>query len=242
MQGIGSGLGDDVDHRACGTPDVGAGVVGIHLDLGNRIDRGTNADETLLALVVVHAINHFAVVLVGLTVGDNGGCDAPVIGTLARGDCVRLPLVHPGLQLNQVDEVASVEWQILHRLLGDHAAHGGTIGLQERRRCTHFHRLLNGTGLKFGIGAQTVTGGEVDIRNDKFLEALSLDRNHVMPWNQEIEDEIARPVRLGDGRDARPLVGQGYGCPRDCGAGTVRDCSEHVGSRDLRIRGELRAK
>src|SRR5262249_39909357 len=57
MEGVGAGLGDEVDNRATGAADFGRIVIGVDLDFLNGIDRRPEKNRELLTFVVVHAVD-----------------------------------------------------------------------------------------------------------------------------------------------------------------------------------------
>ena len=103
----------------------------IHLHFRDGINRRANSNKALLAFVVVHAFDHLVVEQVGLAVGRYDRRCTPVVRTVARADRTGLSRGEARLNLYQVDEVAPIQGQLLHRLLRDHAAHRGTVSLQE---------------------------------------------------------------------------------------------------------------
>ena len=127
-QVVGAGLGDDVDHGAAGAAVLGGERVRVDLEFLHRVlaelVRGTSGAGAADGLaeervVVVRPVDDQAVERAALT----GEAD------IAGADVAR----DAGREQREVDEVAAIDGQVLHRRFGDRRADLRAAGLEDRR-------------------------------------------------------------------------------------------------------------
>ena len=128
VQVVGAGLGDDVDHGATGAAILGGERVRVDLEFFYRVlaelIRGTSGAGAADGLaeervVVVRSVDDQAVERAALT------GEADVAGANIARDT--------GREQREVDEVAAVDGQVLHRRFGDRRADLRAAGLEDRR-------------------------------------------------------------------------------------------------------------
>ena len=111
---VGSALGDDVDDGTTGAACIGREGVGEDADFLNGIDGGTDADGSDDALVVVDSIDELVVDDLGLAVHGDRRAWTTIVWAGTAVDVVRLAFGRTGHNLDEIDEVSSVQRQFLY--------------------------------------------------------------------------------------------------------------------------------
>src|ERR1700760_2278516 len=125
MELVGSRASDEVDHAAGGPTGLGSVAVGLDGDLLNTFDVRLDSDGADDALVIIDAINYPVIKAAVLPVHRKaGGVGAAIVRASTAAESVALPLIGAGDERHELDEVASVEWQVLHCLGRDGRADG----------------------------------------------------------------------------------------------------------------------
>ena len=164
MQLIRPRFGDDVNHRARVTADVGAVEVGLDLELTHRIDRRPKGERKREALIVINTVIKKVIVAFAVTVGKDLVAGAAVVRARAAHDGSGGGFSHAiysGTERRQLDEVAAIQRQLVHQLPVDHRSHRRRLGFQERRMASHVYRFSRLTYLK----RQVHTSLLVDLEN-----------------------------------------------------------------------------
>jgi len=231
---VGARFGQDVHHRTGRAAGLGGVHVGLHLHLGDGVDRRPHADGADVALVVVHAVDQVVVDDVVLAVDRHGGGLAAIVGAVAARQRVGQPLVRAGHHAHQADDVAAVERQVLHRRLGQQRADSGAVGLHQRRLRGDGDVLGEGADGELRVDADAVAGRDPDVAAER-AEALQFDLDGVAADGQQREDVVAGVA--GDLRAgvAGGRVGDGHRRPGQRAAAGVGHPADHVGGGHLRL-------
>ena len=132
---------DDIDDAAGKPPELGAAVVGLHAELGDRLRaRGQHDDVAVGGILDRHSVE------VGGALVRRSAADLVVAGrehVLAGQAALAAPLWHDRWrQRDQVQHIAAVQRQLLHGAATHHDTKRGVFGLQHGRGTGH----LNGLG------------------------------------------------------------------------------------------------
>ena len=136
---VGARLDHVGDQGPAHIADIGRVVVRLDGDLGQRVGRRLIGHAIVERLVDVEAVDREVVGLLAVAVHERPvHVDAADVRETARvvGDGA-------GQEQRQLAGITAVERQRLHRGAGDDLAHGGGLGLQDRRRPGDFHHLLH---------------------------------------------------------------------------------------------------
>lgn len=192
-------------------------------------------DDERQAGVVVDAIVEIVVRVLPVAVHEQLGAGPQVVGPRAAHDraahagaCAR----DAGGESGQLDEVTSVERQILHLSFLDHAAEHGRLGFEQR--CGPLdHDGLAAADRQSQVNLRPLIDLQLHTRPLDPAEAGRFGGERVGTGLQRREDVVALVPGRGRAADAGGLVGQR---DRDTGhdaAGTIPDRADQVGGADL---------
>ena len=163
---IGAALQRHVDNGAAGAPVFGAEVVGLHLELGDRV--GTQLDGLVgVALiagvvgVVVHAVHLKIVEGAALPVDVERAF--PEVAVVRIHAQKRLPDARS--QQRQIGIIASVQRQIDHGRVVDHLSAVARIGFEHRDRVLHGHGLRHVADFQRQVHPLTGADGDGEVRH-----------------------------------------------------------------------------
>ena len=129
---VGAGAGNEADDASSGTACFRSVVVGLYGDLVDGFYDGSHANGSDDALVIVDTVDGVVVESVVLTVYREACGLTAIVGAATAGQSVPGTLVGAGDNLHQLNEVAAVQWEILHGLRRHSGAYRRAIGLQQR--------------------------------------------------------------------------------------------------------------
>ena len=182
MELVRSGAGDKVDHAAGRASGLRGIAVGLDGDLLNTFDVRLDADRADDAFVIVDSVDDPVVEGIVLPVdGEAGGVGPAIVGTAAAAEPVAGSFVGAGDQLHQLNEVAAVQGQVLHRFRGHRGAYCRAVSLEQRGLRGHLDDGGLGTELQMYVGTRTVPRLHGEVLGDRLLEAAGLHRNGVVP-------------------------------------------------------------
>src|SRR5262249_3954603 len=141
VEAVGSRLGQQIDDSAARPAHLGGVCIGVDLYFSDHVNRGADQDGELLPFVVVHAIDQLFVKRFVLTVCDDVGRLAPLVGPGAAQDRVGRPGGDADGALNQGYEIAAVQGQVLDGLRGEDCGEGGRVALQSGTLGLNLHGL-----------------------------------------------------------------------------------------------------
>ena len=233
MQLVRTRLGDDVDRRRAVAAELGGEVVGREPELLNqvdvRIDGGAAGRELV---VVVGAIEQEVVRAIALAVDECGIASR-------RASEHHIPWIGggAGLQLHQLERVASVQWQLGDTLLVHEVREAALFGVHKRRVPLHLNRLSDRADAHHEIEADGLPDRQQDAGLRQRLEPLQL-RLHLVGPARQVRDAVLS-ITL---RNRRPRVVRADIPRRDRhawqhAAARVFDGSGEICARCLRKRG-----
>ena len=172
-----------VEHRAAGTPVLGAERAGQDFDLVHRVDRrlhdiGDAAEEVDVAGVVVDAVEEVVVLRRPDAVG--GKHQRRARPGLRRHD--------PCRQTGKDGVIAPVDRQILDRVRLQRLADGAGTGLEQRRVGGDQHRLAERAGLEREVDQRLLLDADRDASAPRFLEAGEIDFDRVSAGADRCKD------------------------------------------------------
>ena len=173
---VGSGFRDDVDDATSGTPSFWSIAVGLNSDFLDAFHVRLYTDGPDDAFVVVGTVDDPVVEAFVLSVdGESGGIGTAVVWTATAAKRVARTLIGAWNSSYELNEVATVEWKVLHSPCRYGRAYRGAVGLEERSACSYFNDSGFGTGTELDVVALAVTRFYCDVLGDRRLEAASLD-------------------------------------------------------------------
>ena len=119
MERVGSGLGDHVGHSACRAARFSRVQAGGHVHFLNGVHGGTDTDNAVKALVVVHAVDHVVVGIVSLSIRGIRRLQAAIGGAISASEGVRVAVDHARRELDQLNEIAPTERDVFDLLWAD---------------------------------------------------------------------------------------------------------------------------
>ena len=148
-------LGDDVDDAAGGAPGLGGVVVGLDLDLGDRVDRRLDANRADRALVVVHAVDQLVVLVVERAVDGDRRRLAAIVRARAARQRVRHAFVwRPATSWTRRTKLRPFTGRSCTAFSVDERLQRRRVGLQQRRLGGHGNVLGDRPDLQFGVEAR----------------------------------------------------------------------------------------
>ncbi len=211
----------DVDGRAASAPVLRAEVVGLDLELGQRVERRVKDNaQPIVVLVDVDPLDHYVVVFGALPV--DGGDRHAALGRDGQGArSLRAGRDGAGGQVDELREVARVDRQIHDRLLRADVAERRALGLDDRAGGHDLSRLAHLTDFQLQVNARNLANLESDVRPVGRFEARLLHGDLIRARRQQRHGVIALVVRRGLSRDAGQSLRDGQGCPGDNRAARV---------------------
>lgn len=111
---------DDVDDTAGSTSSLCSIAIRLDGDLLNTFYIGFDSDSADNAFVVIDAIHHPIVESIVLTInGETGSICSTIIRTATAAQSIPWTLVSAWDELNELNEVTTIEWEVLHRFSGN---------------------------------------------------------------------------------------------------------------------------
>ena len=148
MKGVGTGLGDDIDHatrRATGFRSV---AVRLDADFLDPLDVRANTAGSDHALIVIEAIDHEVVQGVVLAVDREAAGLATVVRAPSGGQTVPGSLIRSRHNLHQLHKITAIQWQILHSSRRDGRTDRRALRLQQGSLRFHADRFTRVTKLQ----------------------------------------------------------------------------------------------
>ena len=211
MNRVAAGLGDDVDLSAGIAPLIGGVEVGLNLEFLDRFHVRAHDDDQRQPGVVVDPVVEIVVRVFSVAVDEQLGAGSQVVGPRSAHDRAAhagARAGHAGAERGQLHEVASVERQILHLLLLNHAAEHGRLGFEQRCGAHDQDGLADQPDLQIQVDLRALIDLQFHARALDFAKTWNFRGEPVAAGLQRREDVGAAVTGRGGAADAGGFVGQ----------------------------------
>ena len=205
VEGVGAGLGGDVDGGAHGVAEGGVEGRGLHLKLadGGLGGRERHAGGGAIGEGIGHAVDGELVLVVAAAIGGELGGGGVEAG-LAEAEVGAVD--GAGGEVDEVHGVAGELGELEDAAFIDDLAEGGVGGGEEGSGLGDLDGFGGSTDFERDVDFDVVLDADLDALAFPLLEALELAGDGVGAGGEVGQDEVARVVRFGRGGDAGVVV------------------------------------